>query len=118
MITRADILAANDRTIEPLEVPEWGGTLYLRSLTVGERFTFLDLIRKNDWGDTSKADLAAMQAHLIALCVCDKSGVALFTIEDVQALKNKDCLVIDRLFARAQVIAGLIMPDAEATKKN
>lgn len=118
MITRADILAAADRTVELFNVPEWGGTIYLRSLTVGERFTFLDLIRKNEWADTAKADLATMQAHLCALCVCDSSGAALFTLEDVQALKNKDCLVIDRIFTRAQVVAGLIVADTETTKKN
>ena len=118
MISRADILAAIDRTIEPFEVAEWGGSIFLRSLTVGERFSFLDLIRRNDWGDSAKADLASMQAHLIALCVCDAGGVALFTLEDVQALKNKDCLVIDRVFSRAQIVAGLVVADPETTKKN
>jgi len=42
----------------------------------------------------------------------------LFTLEDVQALKNKDCLVIDRVFSRAQIVAGLVVADPEMTKKN
>lgn len=36
-LTAADIKAINDRTVKPVSVPEWGGQVWVRNLSVRER---------------------------------------------------------------------------------
>jgi len=39
-LTRDAILAANDTKLVPVEIPEWGGTVYVRPMTGAERDSY------------------------------------------------------------------------------
>ena len=45
-LSRTDILGAKDLGLTPVEVPEWGGTVYVRSMTARERITWEGMIRE------------------------------------------------------------------------
>lgn len=114
MLSRAEILAANDRRIEPLEVPEWGGTIFVRSLTGTER----DSYEAGLHDGKGKVSLENARARLAALTVCDDKGALLFSRADLAALGGKSAKALDRIFDKALALSGMAKGDVEAAAKN
>lgn len=82
ILTKADILACRDARIEPLDVPEWGGTVYIRMLTVSEAESIAEK------GGTLR------NVDLLAMAVCDEKGAALFSEGDIEELNRKNGKVV------------------------
>lgn len=91
-LDRSAILAAADRKTAPLEVPEWGGTVYLRTLTGLERDALEAEITKNG-GKVGKN----FRARFCALVLADESGKRLFEDKDADALAEKSGAVLGRI---------------------
>ena len=119
-LTRDGILAMLDRRREPVEVPEWGGTVYVQSLSGRERDEFsLSLMGPDRRPDMTK--LPGMKQRLLVLTIVDDHGVRLFSDEDADALGEKDPDVIDRIWTVANRLAGLghtAVPDAAVALGN
>src|SRR5262245_29422466 len=96
-LSRAEILAAQDMKIEALEVPEWGGTVYVRNMTGKARDAF-ERSRFKQVGDKFEVIHANTRASLLAVSICDPSGQLLFSAQDIEALGDKNGAVLDRLF--------------------
>lgn len=117
-LTRDAILAVQDLVIEPLEVPEWGGTVHLRSMTAGERDRFEALVTGPAGGEAgTPTRLENIRAHLAALTLCDPAGQPLFTPEDVAALAGKSAAAMDRVFEAASRLNGLTPKDVQELGK-
>lgn len=95
LLTREAILAVQDVVYEYVDVPEWGGTIRMRSMTGTERDGFdAESYRASQAG----ADpLANFRSRRIAACIVDDDGVRLFTDDDIAALGAKNGGIIDRL---------------------
>lgn len=106
MLTREQILSTNDIEVKEVQVPEWGGSVFIRQLSRGEQDTYL----KRQYGETKmKQDTKAKQqeisavniyghdAYLCACGICDQDGKPLFKQTDVDELKKKNGAVIGRL---------------------
>jgi hypothetical protein len=108
MLTREQILNANDLPSEPVPVPEWGqgATLKVRQLTVAE---VNELAKKQ----TEHPD--KVFAYWLVFTVVDDNGNRLFTPEDAVALEGKSAQVIKRL---AEAAIKLNMFNTEAAAKN
>jgi len=98
MLTREQILAADDLPRERIEVPEWSGAVWVRTMTGAER----DAFEAGVIGTGGRQNLANVRARLVALTLCDESGKRLFGEEDIEALGRKSGAALDRLFAAAQ----------------
>lgn len=125
-LTKDQIKAAQDLRRERVEVPEWGGYLFIRRMTGAERDDW-----ENDAADRADAEarlarsekrpydwkrVAAMtRARVVAWTACDDEGNAIFgkTEADVVALSEKSGDVLDRLFTVAMGINGLSRRDVE-----
>lgn len=122
ILTRADILQADDLPRELVEVPEWGGSLYVYSMTGTERDAFEDStteIRQVGRGKpTVKHRFDNIRAKMCARCIKDEDGVRLFTEEDVEALGRKSAKALDRVFAVAQRLNGFSQEDLEELAGN
>ena len=117
ILTRDAILQAEDLPRELVEVPEWGGAVYVRSLTGTERDAFeFSIVEQR--GRSAKMNLRNIRAKLVALSIVDGEGNRLFTDTDVKALGQKSAAVLDRLFAVAQRLSGLRDEDVEELAKN
>lgn len=117
-LTREQILGARDFTIESMEVPEWGGTVYLRSLKGKGRDAFEgSRVRITD---DKKVEMIHdnTRARLLSMTLCDEQGNLIFTEEDVETLGEKNAAVLDKLFDVAQRMSGLRPADVEAKLKN
>ncbi len=116
-LTREGILNATDLTLEPVEVPEWGGNVLVRGLTGAERDAYEASIVKQV-GNKARMDMENMRAKLVALCLVDENGKRLFTQADAEALGKKSGAALQRVFAAAQRLSGLAGEDLEEAAKN
>ena len=117
-LTREQILGASDLRIEAVAVPEWGGLVYVRSLSGKGRDAFEgSRIRIKD---NNKVEMVHdnTRARLLALTVCDERGTRVFSEEDIAALGEKDAAAVDRVFQVAQRLSALRPEDLDDKLKN
>lgn len=114
MLTKEQILAALDLTTEEVQVPEWGGSIFVRSMTGLERDTFGASLRKAD----GTVDLANYRAKLLVQCVVDEASKPLFTADDLIALGGKSSAALDRVFAVAERLNSMTPTASEDATKN
>lgn len=117
LLTRDQILAADDLKRETIEVPEWGGEVIVRSLTGAERDAFEDSVVKQR-GKSRELNLRNARARLVSLSLIDEAGNKLFTDKDVDLLGRKSAAGLDRVFAAAQRLSGLTEQDLDELAKN
>lgn len=109
VLSRAEILDADDRNITRVSVPEWGGDVFVRTMGGDDRDAW-ELsnarLRKQAAGD-NLASMAGIRARLCAAAMCDENGERLFTLADVLALGRKSGAALDRVFDAARKINGM-----------
>lgn len=116
-IGKAEILAAQDRPTERVNVPEWGGEVIVRTLSGAERDAYEDETLKTD-GKSLVVNRKNARARLVARCLCDESGNRLFSDAEAVALGSKSAAVLDRLFGIAQRLNGMTPKDEAALLGN
>lgn len=113
MNLRDKILAAADRPLVKVDVPEWDTAVYIRCMSgterdEWERATYIE-------GKASREDILS---KLLVHTVYDEAGQRAFTLEDARALSGKNVNVLLRLFERAQAINGIGPKDVDDLAKN
>jgi hypothetical protein len=115
VLTKDQILAANDLKIEKVAVPEWGkdAEVYVRCLNGTERDKFeSSLVEYRDGQAIPKVD--AYRPRLCAMSICDENGKRLFSDAEISELGKKSGIALDRVATAASRISGL---DEKAIKK-
>lgn len=125
ILSKEAILSADDLEKELVEVPQWGGAVYVRALTGAERDAFeqsmveMRTVRQGRKQETVREmRLQNIRARLCALTICDEEGNRLFTDADVQALGRKSASALNRVFQVAQRLSGLTDEDVEELAGN
>lgn len=116
-LTRDAILAVDDLIREEVRMPEWGGTVWVRSLTGAERDAWEMLAFTVEDG-IAKANEDNVRARLAALTVCDEKGDLIFTIEDIEALGQKSATAMNRLYDAASRVNAVSNADIEELAGN
>jgi hypothetical protein len=121
LLTRDEILATDDRTRELVEVPEWGGSVWVRSLSGLERDRYegaMVAYRRLAKGglEIDRVVTDNIRARLVSLSVVDEAGNRLFTDVDVIALGSHSAQALNRICEVAQRLSGLSTQDVEALK--
>ena len=102
MLTRDSILQADDLPKESVDVPEWAGQIWVRTLSGTERDSFeQSMVNKKN-----KPNMDNVRARFAVLTICDESGERLFQAADAEALGKKSAAALDRVFAVAQRLNG------------
>ena len=114
MLSKKDILTAEDIQKELVQVPEWGGEVMVHGLTCGEK----DKYEQSLVSESGKVDLKGATATLITLCVRDDKGCQIFSPADVMALTNKAARPMERISKVAQKLSGMGKNDLEDMVKN
>src|SRR5690606_36198483 len=87
---------ANDVKIEAVPCPEWGGTVYLRSIRGWQRDQFDQKFAPKPDGTR---DLTHYRATLVAMSWCDEKGTfGSPTPAQISALSDKSATTLDRCF--------------------
>lgn len=106
-LTREQLLegiAARRRHREAIEVPEWGGTVYVRRLSVSD----VDAISEEPSSNGHKPLPASIRT--IVACLVDAEGEPLLTEEDAHALLEAEAEVVMRVFTQVAGINGISAP--------
>jgi hypothetical protein len=115
MLDRQAILGCEDFEVRELEIPEWGGSLFIRTMRGIDRDSWEweqgQAIREGRTPENIRATLAVR-------CICDKDGVLLFTKSDAPALGNKSGAVLDRIWSAARSLNHISDEDVEELEKN
>lgn len=112
LLSKDQILSADDLTTEDLEVPEWGGTVRVRMMTGAERDNFEASVAQQK-GKNVKANLANFRARLVAKCVVGEDNRRLFTDHEAAVLGQKSASALDRVFEAAQRLNRMSDEDVE-----
>jgi hypothetical protein len=109
---RDDILKVQDIEIERVDVPEWGGHVFVKGMTGTERDAFEMVVTKKRGKDV-EVNMVGLRAKLIVTTVCDEDGKRLFTKKDVEKLGEKSASALQKVFEVAQRLSGLSSQDVE-----
>lgn len=117
LLSKEAILAADDRQVRDVPVPEWGGEVRMRGMTGRERDAYEASIIDQRGGER-KVILANARAKLVAKCAIDEAGALMFTPDDVRALGGKSAVALERLFDAARELSGMAEGDVERLAEN
>lgn len=117
LLSKDQILAAEDTSFEDVAVPEWGGTVRVKALSGAERDQFEQSVMQRK-GKRFEVNARNMRAKLVAVSVVDEDGNRLFADADVEALGKKSAAALDRVFTVAQRLSGLTDEDVAELEEN
>ncbi len=117
-LSKDQILEADDLQNQEVDVPEWGGTVYVRSMTGADRDAFeASMVTVNPDGSRTP-DMRNLRAKLVALTLVDEAGNRLFEVADIPRLALKSAAALERVFEAAQRLNGLGVKAEEDAVKN
>ena len=112
-LTRDQILSADDAGLLKLAVPEWGGDVYIRVMTVGERDAY-----ENEWQRKKETGVDDFRTKFLVKCLVDEKGNRLFDNGDITRLSQKSARVMNRVWRAAMDHNSLSDQSIEELAKN
>jgi hypothetical protein len=114
---REQILGAKDVRMEPVEVPEWGVTVYVRAMG-GDDLEAWEVGEYELREKVGERSILAFRSRLLAHCLCDADGTRLFKPEDAPALGKRDARALSRLVKVAKRLNGIGKAEEDALLGN
>ncbi|MEI8285697.1 MAG: hypothetical protein WCG15_00210 [Actinomycetes bacterium] len=111
-LTKDQILAADDLGLLEIKVKEWGGSVFCRVMSCGERDSY-----ENDWVLNKAKGVENFRTKFLAKCLCDEKGTRLFTDAEVEQLAKKSAKVMSRVWQKAMEHNALTEADVEELGK-
>ena len=111
VLSKANILGAQDFTISRILVDAWGGEVCLRPFSAR-------LKDKIEQMSQSSAKDIQRRAISLAGSICDENGKLIFVEKDIEALADKDGNAVDLVMVRILEINGLTEAELDESVKN
>jgi hypothetical protein len=100
-----------------LHISDWDATVWIRTLTAGERDRFeASTVRERD--GKREPDLTNLRARFAVLVLCDHEGHRIFDDRDVSALSAMSARALDLIFDVGQRLSGMTRQSQEDARKN
>jgi len=116
LLSKEQILNANDRKFEDVAVPEWGGSVRIAEMSGIARNEFeMSLIKEIGADGIPVQDLSNISNKLLAVCIVDEDFKPLFTVEE---LSNKNNHILNRLYEIAEKMNAVSQGSVESAAKN
>jgi len=96
MLTREQILAADDLRHIEVDVPEWGGSVRIRTMTARERQKYQGMV-----ADAKGKMPGNFVEQYVSVCAVDAENKPLFTSDDLAKLGDKSAVALTRVFEAA-----------------
>ena len=117
-----DIVASQDKEYEDVDVPEWGGTVRIATMSGEDRDRWeLSMMQADDSSERGfKLNFDAYsRVRLVAMCLVDDNFNRIFvTKEQIEKLSQKSGKVMDLLYDVAQRVNGITDEDIDDLEKN
>ena len=110
LLTKDAILAAEDRRTEEVNIPEWGGSVKVRTMSGSERDAFEIAIT-----GVSKSNI---RARFCALVIVDEKGNRMFTDVEIAKLGEKSASSLDKVMEVGQRLNRFTDKDIEQLAKD
>jgi len=117
-LTRDDILKIDDLKREHIDIPEWGGSIYVRELTGAERSELFALWKEDANDEKQVQDSFAIIVNTVRLAACAEDGKQLFNFDDILLIRNRNAKILDRIYKAAARLNGFGADGIEEAKKN
>lgn len=111
-LNKHQIYAAVDFKTEMVDIPEWGGEIEIRTMSVGQKFEYDNFIEEK------KPTMQELALYVIKKCCIDDQGKLMFTDEDDQLLLEKSVQSLMRLFDACVALNRQRASDVEDAAKN
>lgn len=101
--------------VEPVDVPEWGGRVFVRRLTAAEREQLDDALYDAD----GKLVRAKLRVALVVACLCKETGEPFYEPNDQAAASRfgaKSDVALRRVYAAAEKLNSMGAAEAAAGK--
>lgn len=118
ILNKEDILQAKDVKIEAVDVPEWGGGVYVRSITAAERGQIEEAAAKFKESKGKDSFARTFTVKFAALAICDEEGTRLFKDDEIAQLQLKNAAAIARVAEVAQRLSGFTKEEMDELEKN
>jgi hypothetical protein len=115
-LNRDLILESKDLPSEEVDIPEWGGSVFVRTMTADERDKFdyrLIESKKNSGGGVDN-----VSALVAVMTVTDRNGNRMFTEADIVPLGRKSSGALARIWKVSQRLNALGPQAEEELAKN
>lgn len=112
LLSKDQILGADDRAFREVDVPEWGGSVRIGTMTAAERDAF-EASMIPEKGKKQADKMANFRARFVARCIVDAEGKPVFTEADIVQLGRKSANVLSRLFDECRELNGMTEKDVE-----
>jgi hypothetical protein len=117
LLTKQQIIDADDLETVEVEVPEWGGSVLVRPLTAKQRGQFTaTLVDQRQGGRTLR--LQDIQIRLCGLSIVDQDGKRMFSDTELAILGGKSSAALQHVFEVAQRLSGLSEEQVEELAGN
>ena len=117
-----DIVASQDKEYQDVDVPEWGGTVRIATMSGEDRDRWeLSMMQADDTSERGfKLNFDAYsRVRLVAMCLVDDNFNRIFvTKEQIERLSQKSGKVMDLLYDVAQRVNGITESDIDDLEKN
>lgn len=111
---RSKILAVSDIRTELVDVPEWGVSVEVRSMTARDRTRIMSEATKND----GVIDIGFMYVETVLVSSYDpETGMRIFNDDDRDAIMGKAASAIDRLASVGMRLSGIDQEAQDNTKR-
>ena len=107
MLTREDILQADDLKRIEVKVPEWNGSVYVRQLNGEDGVAMVEAMRDSEGNIVA----SRMIPVTVAFTACDEEGNLLFAINDVEAIGKKSARALKRIFEVSNALNSISEED-------
>ena len=115
-LTRDDIFSAKDVEIEKVEVPEWGGHVFIKGMTAASRGA-IEAAISTTRGKGAQSNIAQIRERIAAASVCDKDGALLFTQKDIKELGERSVAALDKIVEAATRLSAISQDDFDELAK-
>ena len=116
LLTKDQILSAEDLDTKDVYVKPWKGYIRVRTMTAHERDQFEQKIFSNKGGKKERMD--DIRATLVSMAVVDEDGKRIFSDKDVKDLSKKSAAAMDQIFGECQKLNAVTDEDVEDMTKN
>lgn len=113
LLSREQILAADDIKDEYVSVPEWGGTVRVQGLTGAQRDAFEVSLIEQKKGKSQEVNLRNLRAKMVSWSIVNDLGNRLFSDHDVNELGQKSAKALQRVFKVARELSGIDEEDID-----
>lgn len=118
ILSKDQILEADDLKTETVEVPEWSGSVIVRSMTGADRDAFENSLVTVKADGTRVPNMVNMRTKLVALTVVNESGGRMFDETEVDRLALKSAAALKRVYEAAERINGVGQAAQADAEKN